>query len=305
MLITAINRYLSLRQTLGFKLRDTARFLRAFGRYAEARGDTHVRADTALEWAETAPTPHSRHIHLRDVVKLARFLAAEDAGHEVPKLDTLRSAFVRPLPYIYSPEEISRIVAAASRLRIARGYPLRRSAYATLLGLIACTGLRVSEALNLRFKDVGPDGVLQIRLTKFGKSRIVPLHPTATAALERYRARRRAVVVPDDHLFLSASNERIAASTVNYTFLRILKLAGITPDRARTPRIHDLRHTFATRALEKCPTERKAVARHFVALSTYLGHVDIKQTYWYLQATPELMTDIAAAAELLAGGGAR
>ena len=92
---------------------------------------------------------------------------------------------------------------------------------------------------------------------------------------------------------------------MNNTFRRILKLARIAPDRARAPRIHDIRHTFATRALERCATERRAVSRHFVALSTYLGHVDIKQTYWYLEATPELMTDIAVAAETLTGGGER
>jgi integrase len=113
------------------------------------------------------------------------------------------------------------------------------------------------------------------------------------------------MAVSDDHLFLSASNTRPSVSMADYTFRRILKLAGVAPGRHRGPRIHDLRHTFATRALERCPGERRAVARHFVALSTYLGHVDIKQTYWYLQATPELMTDIAAAAEALAAGGAQ
>lgn len=302
MLITAIDAYLALRQTLGFKLRDTTRILRAFARFAAARGDTHVREETAIRWAETAPSPRARHIPLRDIVRLARFLAAEDPAHEVPKMMALRASYVRPLPYIYSRDEISQIVAAAGRIRAA--YPLRRAGFATLLGLIASTGLRVSEALNLRFNDIGPDGVLQIRLTKFGKSRIVPLHPTTTAALGRYLVVRRAVVVPDDHLFLSAGDKRISASMVNYTFRRILKLAGIAPGRTRVPRIHDLRHTFATRALEQCSSERKAVARHFVALSTYLGHIDIKQTYWYLTATPELMTDIAAAAELLVGRGA-
>ena len=147
--------------------------------------------------------------------------------------------------------------------------------------------------------------LLQIRLTKFGKSRIVPLHPTTSAALGRYLAVRRSLVVPDDHLFLSAGDKRISSSTMSHTFRRILKLAGIGAGRTRTPRVHDLRHTFATRALERSSSERKAVARHFVALSTYLGHVDIKQTYWYLTATPDLMTDIAAAAELLVGGGDR
>lgn len=303
MLIADVERYVSLRQTLGFKLRDAARNLHAFGRFADARGDTHVRAATVLEWAAAAPTPRAQQIHLRDVVKLARFLAAEDASHEIPSRMAQRDPLIRPLPYIYTPEEIGQIVATAGRIRAA--YPLRRPGYTTLLGLIASTGLRVSEALDLRFEDVLPDGVLRIRHAKFGKSRLVPLHPTTKDALDRYLVVRRAVAVSDDHIFLSAGNRRIASSMVNYTFRRILKLARISPDRARMPRIHDLRHTFATRALEQCSSERRAVARHFVALSTYLGHIDIKSTYWYLEATPELMTDIAAAGEILAVGGGR
>lgn len=175
--------------------------------------------------------------------------------------------------------------------------------YTTLIGLIAATGLRVSEALDLRFSDVLPDGVLQIRRTKFGKSRLVPLHPTAATALSRYLEVRRQLAVTDDHLSLSAGNRRIGSSMVEYTFRRIRHLAGIAPARTRPPRIHDLRHTVATRALEQCPTGRAAVARHFVALATYLGHSDIKYTYWYLEATPELMTGLATAAEALFGRG--
>jgi integrase len=169
----------------------------------------------------------------------------------------------------------------------------------TILGLIAATGLRISEALDLRLHDSLPDGVLQIRRTKFGKSRLLPLHPTAASALDRYLEQRRRLAVTDDHVFLSAGNQRIASSTVEYTFRRIRRLAGITATRTRPPRLHDLRHTFATRALEQCSTRREAVARHFVALATYMGHTDIAHTFWYLEATPELMTDIAAAAEAL------
>ena len=302
MLSADVERYLALRQRLGFTLRDAAHRLRAYARFATARGDTHVRTTTAVDWAGLAPSPYARHIRLRDVVKLARFLQAEDGAHEVPVLATFRHASVRPLPYIYTPEEIVRLVTAAGRLRAT--YPLRRPGYTTLLGLIASTGLRVSEALDLRIEEVLPQGVLRIQRSKFGKSRLVPLHASTQQALDRYLALRTALAVPDDHVFLSAAHRRIASSMVSYTFRRVLKLAQIAPDRARAPRIHDLRHTFATRALERCSAERRAVSRHFVALSTYLGHIDIKQTYWYLEATPELMADIAAAAEARAGGGA-
>jgi integrase len=301
MLIHNVERYLSLRRTLGFTLRNTAQRLRAYAQFAADRGDTHVNATTAVEWAEAAPSPNARHVRLRDVVNLARFLHAEDTAHEVPVLAIFPAQSVRPIPYIYTEEEVVRMLTAAEKLR--ETHPLRRPGYATLLGLIASTGLRVSEALDLRFDDVLADGVLHIRRSKFGKSRLIPLHATTRAAFDRYLEVRQAHIVPDDHVFLSISNRRISSSTVHYTFRRILKLAQIAPDRTRTPRIHDLRHTMATRALERCPMDRRAVSQHFVALSTYLGHVDIKQTYWYLQATPELMTDIAAAAEVFADGG--
>jgi len=165
--------------------------------------------------------------------------------------------------------------------------------------MIAATGLRISEALDLRLSDVLPDGILQIRRTKFGKSRLIPLHPTAANAIACYLQERRRLAAMDDHVFLSAGSQRIASSTVGYTFRRIRQLAGIAHSRTRSPRIHDMRHTFATRALEQCSTRREAVARHFVALATYMGHTDIAHTYWYLEATPELMTDIAAVAEAL------
>jgi integrase/recombinase XerD len=266
MLTAHVERYVRLRQTLGFKLRDASRQLRAFAGFAAGRGDTHVRESTAVAWAAEAPSPNARHIRLRVVVHLARFLHAEDLGHEVPPWNLFHSPTVRPLPYIYAPEEVAQIVEAASRLR--RAYPLRCQVYATLLGLIAATGLRVSEALDLRLSDVLPDGVRHIRQTKFGKTRHVPLHPTVVAALDRYLDVRRRLAVTDDHVFVSASHRRIASSTVNYTFRRVLRLAGMTSVRTRPPRIHDLRHTFATRALEQCSTRREAVARHFVALAT-------------------------------------
>lgn len=304
MLTADIERYVSLRQALGFKLRDVARHLRAYARFAEVRGDAYVRSSTAVDWAAQAPSPSARHIRLRDVVGLARFLHAEDPAHEVPPSAVFHSPKRRTLPHIYTPDQLAQIVAAAGRLH--ETYTLRRRTYATLFGLIAATGLRLSEALGLRFGDVLPGGVLRIERTKFGKSRLVPLHPTVEAALACYLDARRQLAEADDHVFLSAGRRRIGVGMADYTFRRVLRLAGIAMGRARACRIHDLRHTFATRALEQCSTRREAVARHFVALATYMGHTDIVHTYWYLEATPELMTDIAAAAEaLVAGEGAR
>jgi len=300
MLTAHIERYISLRQALGFKLRDVTRHLRAFVRYAEARGDASIRSSTAVDWAAQAPSPGARQVRLRHVASLARFLRAEDPAHEVPPPAVFHVPARRTLPHIYTPDQLAQIVAAAGRLR--ETYVLRRQTYATLFGLIAATGLRLSEALGLRSCDVLPGGVLRIERTKFGKSRLVPLHPTAEAALGRYLDERRQLAVADDHVFLSAGRQRIGVGMADYTFRRVLRLAGVATGRARACRIHDLRHTFATRALEQCSTRREAVARHFVALATYMGHTDIAHTYWYLEATPELMTDIAAAGEALVNG---
>ena len=243
-----------------------------------------------MDWAAQASSPWARHVRLRDIVLLARFLHAEDPAHEVPPARFFHVRLVRQPPYIYTPAEIGQLLAAAAGLR--RTYALRRRVYTTLIGLLAATGLRVSEALDLRLADLLPSGVLRIRKTKFAKSRLVPLHGTSIEALGAYLEARQSVAIADDHLFVSAHHGRIASSTV----------AAIAPDRQRRPRLLDLRHTFATRSLQQCSTRRESVARHFVALATYLGHADIANTYWYLEATPELMADLATASESLVAG---
>jgi len=297
-----VDRYIALRRTLGYKLRKPARHLRAFAGYATSRGEAHIRTATVLAWATAAgQTQEARAERFRNVALFARFLHAEDPRHEVPARNPFAIRKTRPVPYIYTADEIASILDAAGKLRRQRPNPLRRELYITMFGLIAATGLRVSEAIALRVDDVWPDGVLHIRETKFCKSRLVPLHPTVVDALGRYLEKRGRIAADSDHLFPSVQHRALCPSTVNYTFRCLLRQANIAPGRKHQPRIHDLRHTFATRALEQCGAERGEVARHFVALSTYLGHVDIRQTYWYLQATPQMMTDIAAAAEMLVG----
>jgi integrase/recombinase XerD len=277
-------RYIALRRSLGFKLRKPSRHLQSFVRFAAERNETHIHAATAVTWAASAPTLGARRCRLGDVARFARFLRAEDGAHEVPvNLFVQRKS--RPVPYIYTRDELARILEAAGALRRQKPNPLRQQLYVMLFGLIAATGLRVSEALELRLGDVLAGGVLHIRETKFGKSRLVPLHKTVLEALDHYLDMRRRIAELDDHLFLSVKGKALSYSSANCTFRRILRLANIAPGRSRRPRIHDLRHSFATRVLEQCGTGRGAVARHFVALATYLGHVDIKQTYWYLQAT--------------------
>jgi integrase len=172
MLTTHVERYLALRRTLGYKLRNPSTNLRSFARFADAKGDTHARSSTAVVWATEASSPYRRHIRLRDVALLARFLRAEDPAHEIPA-NTFHAPRRRPLPYIYTPEEIVRLIGAASRLRAF--YPLRKLVFATMIGLIAATGLRISEALDLQLDDILPDGVLRIRRSKGGECpRFVP-----------------------------------------------------------------------------------------------------------------------------------
>ncbi len=302
MLSEDVDRYIALRRTLGYKLRKAERYLRAFADYATSRGEAHIRTATVLAWVTAAgPTQEARAERFSNLALFARFLHAEDPQHEIPPRNPFAFRKTRPVPYIYTPDEIARILEAAGQLRRQRPNPLRRELYVTMFGLIAATGLRISEAIALRVDDVWPNGALHIRETKFRKSRLVPLHPTVIDALGRYLESRRRIIADCDCLFPSVQRRALCPGTVNYTFGRLLRRANIAPGRKHQPRIHDLRHTFATRVLEQCGADRGEIARHFVALSTYLGHVSIHNTYWYLQATPELMTDIAAAAEMLVG----
>ena len=302
MLTSDVERYLTVRRAMGYKAEHLTRNLAAFARFATAKGDTHLMSATAVEWAATGYSPAQRGRRLHEVVRLAHFLHAENPAHEIPPTKLFADRRSRPTPYIYSPEEVARILDAASRLRPNIITPLRPKLYVTLFGLIAATGLRTSEALRLTFGDILPGGVLRISQTKFNKDRLVPLHESVAAALDRYLEVRRDLGTPGEHIFVGRSGKMLAMSAAEVVFALVLKHANIAPKRPRRPRITDLRHTFATRVLQQCATRRDAVSRHFVALSTYMGHASMKHTYWYLQATPELMVDIAAVVEALVTG---
>jgi len=166
MLMDDIERYVALRRSLGFKLKKPSRHLRSFARFAAERGERHIHAATAVAWAAAAPTPEARHRWLGYVVRLARFLRAEDPAHEIPPANLFATPKSRPVPYIYARDEMARILETAGQLRRQKPNPMRRQLYVMLFGLIAATGLRVSEALRLRLGDVLPDGVLHIRETK-------------------------------------------------------------------------------------------------------------------------------------------
>ena len=170
MLIDDVERYIALRRSLGFQLKKAARHLQTFAGLAAEKGERHIRAVTVIEWAATAPTPDARNRRISDIARCARFLRAEDEGHEIPPTSLFATPKQRPAPYIYAPDELVRMLDAAEKLRLLKSDPLRRRTFVMLFGLIATTGLRVSEAINLRLGDVLPGAVLQIRETKFYKA---------------------------------------------------------------------------------------------------------------------------------------
>jgi integrase len=299
-MIDALESYLAMRQAAGFELKNTGYLLRSFVRFALGRGETHVRTSTAIDWASQSPSLAQRDERLKTICRFARHTRAEDNRHELPPSGYFGYHKTRRVPHIYSAIEIRRLIGATLQLRPPE--TLKGQTYATLLGLLAATGLRVSEALALQFSDVTPNGLL-IRRTKFQKTRLVPLHDTAAVALDRYVTLRRRVGSKVEYLFVRADGRPLRYPEVYRTFQKLLKAAELLPPSGHRPRLHELRHTFAVRALEASPTGRERVGQHMLALATYLGHVNINETYWYLETTPELLRDIAVAGEAFFYGG--
>jgi integrase/recombinase XerD len=300
MLARAVQSYLSVRRAVGFCLRDAEFHLRSFAAYSDAKKQRHVNSQTAIEWARQVPSVLSRARRLADVARFARYLQAEDARHEIPPAVFGPERRPRPAPYILSEQQICQII----RLAAQSGYrTLRRQTYSTLFALLSCTGLRVSEAIRLRYDDITPDGLV-IRFSKFRKSRLVPLHETARAGLECYLQQRRPYAPFDDHLFISLRRKPLLIEDVDTAFRTVADKMGLPRGRGqRRPTPHSLRHAFAVRALQTCPDGRDHITRHMLMLSTYLGHSKAALTYWYLEAVPELMRSIAERCEAHFAGG--
>jgi integrase/recombinase XerD len=297
MLTQAIESYLALRRAVGFALRSSGFQLKRFAAFSEARGLHYVSSDIAIEWAGLAQSVSQRAQRLGIIIRFARYLRSEDPRHEVPPAIFGAERPTRPTPYILTGEQIRQLIEAASQL----GHKtLRGATYSTLFSLLACTGLRRSEVIHLHYADITPDGLV-IRNTKFRKSRLVPLHETASSGLERYLQRRRPYAPCDDHVFVSLRRKPLLPEDVDRAFREAVKRAGLPPGSGHVrPTPHSLRHTFAVRALENCPDGRDAITKHMLALSTYLGHARVANTYWYLEAVPELMSDIAERTEQFA-----
>jgi len=298
-MIKAIETYLATRRTVGFTLSNAEYLLRSFASFATNQKQTHIRTATAIQWASQARSVAQRHVRYQTVYLLAQYLCVEDSRHESPPTNYFGYRKVRRVPHIYSCDEIESLILAAKKLPSFNS--LRSETYATLISLLTATGLRISEALHLLVSDITADGLL-IRKTKFQKTRLVPLHETAWTGLARYLTQRQQMRSGGDHVFVSDEGQPLVYWKVHSVFRTLLKSAGIEPSRGRWPRIHELRHTFAVRALESSPTGRQRIGQHMLALATYLGHVNINSTYWYLENTPELLRDIAVVTENFAQG---
>ena len=299
-----VEAYLVARRRLGFQLRVEGGELLRFARFADASGHRGpVAVELALRWAQTAErsTRLYRARRIETVRCFARHQALLEPATEIPPARILGPAHRRTQPHIYSQDEITRLLTHAARLRSRKG--LRARTYVAILSLLACTGLRISEALRLQLIDVDLDaGLLTVRETKFNKSRLVPLHASASAALRGYVAHRDRVQPrwPGASLFISEAGRRLAYTTVRTTFRELADRVVVRVPGRRRPRLHDLRHTFACRCLLRWIREGVDVHERIAALSTYLGHAKVSDTYWYLTGVPELMAITASRFELFA-----
>ncbi len=288
--------YLAVRRALGVKLAREEKLLEQFLAWLGDRGMTAITADAVLEWVRqpgevSAGWPAMR---MRAVRGFAGFCRSLDGITEVPPRGVLSGSGQRATPYLYSQADIDALCAAAGTLR----GEARQATYRTLIRLLAVTGMRIGEAASLDAPDFDPvAGVLTVRDAKYGRTRLLPLHPTTvTAVLEYRRAIGEAFPSPaTPALLVSGSGTRLLTVNIGATFRQLVAAAGLTPRSANCrPRPHDLRHAFAVRTLIGWFGDGEPVDARLSLLSAYLGHASPAHTYWYLDAAPELMTLAAA-----------
>jgi integrase/recombinase XerD len=297
-LAMALDEYLALRRSLGYKLERAGRLLVDFVAYLEQASADQVTVELAVSWAMLAANPDSswRAQRLGVVRCFARYLHAIDPRHQVPPPGLLHRGERRPAPFLFSEADIVALMAAARLLRS----PVQAVMMETLIGLLAVTGLRVGEVIRLDRDDLdAAHDVLIVRNSKLGRTRHVPLHPTTSEALQAYLLRRAAHFPRPSSpaLFISTTGTRLRSGNLGSVFAGLLAQAGL-PARAgrRGPRLGDLRHGFAVQTLLDWHLAELDVGARLPVLSTYLGHVSPASTYWYLSASPALL---AAAARRL------
>jgi integrase len=283
--------YLALRRALGYRLARPEKLLGQFLDHLERAGESRITVATALDWARlpAGGGPNWWAYRLCAVRGFATYLHALEPAHEVPAAQLLPHRPRRASPYLYSDADISALIAATASLRT----PLRRTTFATLIGLLTVTGIRVGEAIALDRSDVDlAAGRLLVRHGKFGKTRELALHPSSVEAVRRYQQLRDRLAPPTGAtaLLVSTAGTRLIYGNVHHAFHRLVRLAGLTPRSGSCrPRIHDLRHSFAVAAMLDAYAAGQDGQTRLTLLSTWLGHVHPASTYWYLSASPELM----------------
>ncbi len=299
-----VDDYLRLRRALGFKLEEEERVLGQFVGYLETAGAKTVSSELAIGWARLPVGVHPNQCakRLRIARGFAAYLQTVDPTTEIPPPDVFPHRRQRATPYLFSQQDICRLLEEVRRLR----HPMRAASYEALFGLLVVSGMRIGEALALERSDVDLDaGLITIRKAKGDRARLVPLHPSAAEALRCYASERdRLCPTPRSRaFFLSSAGTPVLAVSLRATFREITTRIGVRTEAVQ-PRIHDLRHRFAVQTLIDWHRSGIKIDEHIVTLSRYLGHVSPADTYWYLSASPELM---ALAAERVADrfGGVR
>lgn len=288
---TDLDHYLQLRHRLGHELADAARLLPHYVDYLEQSGHTTSTVADAVAWSQqpqAAPESSVRARRMTAVRGFARYLSGIDPSTEVPPQGLVAHRQHWRPPFIYTADEIVMLLDAAA----AMPSPLRSATYTTLFGLLAATGMRVGEALNLDRADIDWErGLLLIRQSKFGKSRIVPVASSTVDALHRYAMLRNQFRPRpgNNSFFVSLTGRRVIYVSVFDVFDDLRDRTGLGATSTTTPRIHDLRHTFAVTVLLSWYRDGGDVAARMPWLSTYLGHRDPRSTYWYLSAAPQLL----------------
>jgi integrase/recombinase XerD len=290
----AMQDYLIMRRALGFKLHDAGVALQDFVSFLERKRRSHITSRLALQWAQRPTTVQPAHWarRLTFVRGFARYRSATDPRTEIPPLDLLPFRPKRARPYLYTEHELLLLLKAS--LNLSPTDALRRWTYHGLLGLLVVSGMRISEARSLRLSDVDlENAVLTIRGTKFGKSRLVPLHSSTQRVLSAYKLRRDEYLTgrpASDFFFVSKRGNRLDGAEVRRTFYALSRQTGLRGQSAsHGPRLHDFRHRFAVQTLVGWYRSGQDVERRLPILSTYLGHVHVADTYWYLTTCPELM----------------
>lgn len=292
-----LEEYLSIRRKLGFKLQRAGKLLPDFVLFAEKESASFITVELALRWATQSKDCQTAWSAARlGIVRgFAQYQSVIDPRTEIPSQELLPYRYYRRPPYIYSNDEVIRLLKAAQQLQSPLGF--RAAAYSSVLGLLAVSGMRISELIGLNHKDVDLiHGIITVHQSRFGKSRLVPIHSSTQKALRKYEILRDKIFPKPqtESFFISEQGTRLTHWTVRSTFVKLSRQIGLRgPHDSHGPRLHDFRHSFATKTLLDWYRKGMNVDQHMPELSAYLGHARVSDTYWYLSAVPELMQQAA------------